>query len=134
MRSTAIDIYRYISVADCTLLYPRASDRMIPHSHSILSIHRNMLIYKRKFFRPHARNPNNDPSNFFAYDSKGKLAPFELADVSATIDEASKAVARLRKLDPGLRGSNLRDALGPYQRSEDLAKYEEGVRKSGLPE
>jgi tetratricopeptide (TPR) repeat protein len=48
--------------------------------------------------------------------------------------EATKAVARLRQLDPALRVSNLRDALGPYRRPEDLARYEEGLRKAGLPE
>jgi hypothetical protein len=49
-------------------------------------------------------------------------------------EEANKAVARLRQLDPALRVSNLRDALGPYRRPEDLARYEEGLRKAGLPE
>jgi TolB-like protein len=48
--------------------------------------------------------------------------------------EATKAVARPRQLDPALRVSNLRDALGPYRRPEDLARYEEGLRKAGLPE
>jgi TolB-like protein len=47
--------------------------------------------------------------------------------------EANNAVARLTHLDPMLRVSNLRDALGPY-RPEDLVRYEEGLRKAGLPE
>jgi len=49
------------------------------------------------------------------------------------MDEAAKAVTRLRQLDPALRISTLREALGPY-RPEDLAKYEAGLRKAGLPE
>ena len=53
--------------------------------------------------------------------------------LAGNMEEAAKAVARLRQLDPTLRISNLRDVLGPY-RSEDLAKYEAGLRQAGLPE
>ena len=48
-------------------------------------------------------------------------------------EEAEKAVTRLRQLDPSLSIANLREVLGPY-RPEDLAKYEAGLRKAGLPE
>jgi TolB-like protein/tetratricopeptide (TPR) repeat protein len=48
-------------------------------------------------------------------------------------DEAKKLCTRLQQLDPGLRISNLRDVLGPYK-PEAIAKYEEGLRKAGLPE
>jgi adenylate cyclase len=54
--------------------------------------------------------------------------------LAGNAEEATRAIARLRQLDPALRVSNLRDALGPYRRPEDLAKYEDGVRKAGLPE
>jgi TolB-like protein len=47
--------------------------------------------------------------------------------------EARAACARLRALEPLLRISNLRDFLAPY-RPADLAKYEEGLRRAGLPE
>jgi tetratricopeptide (TPR) repeat protein len=50
------------------------------------------------------------------------------------LEQAEKALAQLRQLDPALRVSNLRDRLGPYRRPEDLARYEEGLRKAGLPE
>jgi hypothetical protein len=50
------------------------------------------------------------------------------------MEEAKKVGTRLRQLDPALRVSNLKDALGPYRRPEDLARYEEGLRKAGLPE
>ncbi len=49
-------------------------------------------------------------------------------------EEAQKALARLRELVPALRVSNLRDVLGPYRRPEDIARYEEGLRKAGVPE
>ena len=49
------------------------------------------------------------------------------------IEDAKTVGTRLRQLDPTLRVSNLRDVLGPF-RPEDLAKYEEGLRKAGLPE
>ncbi|WLA85124.1 winged helix-turn-helix domain-containing tetratricopeptide repeat protein [Bradyrhizobium elkanii] len=49
-------------------------------------------------------------------------------------EQAHKAVARLRDLSPTLRLSNLKDVLGPYRRAEDVARYEEGLRRAGLPE
>jgi tetratricopeptide (TPR) repeat protein len=49
-------------------------------------------------------------------------------------EEAQRAMARLRELNPTLRVSNLKDVLSPYQRAEDLSRYEEGLRQAGLPE
>jgi TolB-like protein len=48
-------------------------------------------------------------------------------------EQAKKAVARLQQLSHSLRVSNLRDVLGPYRRA-DLSRYEEGLRRAGLPE
>ena len=49
-------------------------------------------------------------------------------------EQAHRAVARLRQLNPTLRVSTLKDVLGPYRRAEDLSRLEEGLRKAGLPE
>jgi TolB-like protein/class 3 adenylate cyclase len=49
-------------------------------------------------------------------------------------EQAHKAVARLRQLNPALRVSTLKDVLGPYRRAEDVSRYEEGLRQAGLPE
>jgi TolB-like protein len=49
-------------------------------------------------------------------------------------EQAHKAVTRLRQLNPTLRVSNLKDVLGPYRRAEDLSRYEEALRRAGLPE
>ena len=49
-------------------------------------------------------------------------------------EQAHKAVARLRQLDPTLRVSNLKDVLGPYRRAEDVSRYEDGLRQAGLPD
>jgi adenylate cyclase len=49
-------------------------------------------------------------------------------------EQAQKAVARLRQLNPSLRVSNLKDVIGPYRHAEDLSRYEEGLRRAGLPE
>jgi adenylate cyclase len=43
-------------------------------------------------------------------------------------------VVRLQRLNSALRVSNLKHVLGPYRRAEDLTRYEEGLRKAGLPE
>jgi adenylate cyclase len=54
--------------------------------------------------------------------------------LAGRLEQAQKALARLRQLDPALRVSNLREMIGPYRRPEDVARYEEGLRKAGLPE
>jgi phage terminase large subunit-like protein len=54
--------------------------------------------------------------------------------LAGRLEQAQKALARLRQLDPARRVSNLRDTMGPYRRAEDVARYEEGLRRAGLPE
>jgi hypothetical protein len=49
-------------------------------------------------------------------------------------EQAHKAVARLRQLNPALRVSNLKDVLGPYRQSKHVEQYQEGLRRAGLPE
>jgi len=53
--------------------------------------------------------------------------------MAGRLDQAQKAVVRLRKLNPTLRVSNLKNVLGPYRRAEDISRYEEGLRRAGLP-
>jgi TolB-like protein len=53
--------------------------------------------------------------------------------LSGRLDEAKKALARVRRLDPELRISNLKDRVGPYK-PEDLARFAQGLRLAGLPE
>jgi Flp pilus assembly protein TadD len=48
-------------------------------------------------------------------------------------EEAARAMAQVRRLKPALRLSNLKD-LFPIRRTEDYAKWEEGLRLAGLPE
>jgi adenylate cyclase len=54
--------------------------------------------------------------------------------LAGRLELAREAMARLRQIDPALRISNLRDVQGPYRRPEDHARYEEAMRKAGLPE
>jgi tetratricopeptide (TPR) repeat protein len=60
-----------------------------------------------------------------------------VAAVSAALagrsQEAKSAMERLRELEPSLRMSNLNEFF-PIRRVEDIAKWEEGMRKAGLPE
>ena len=53
--------------------------------------------------------------------------------LSGHLEEAQKALARARYLDPDLRISNLKDRVGPL-RPGDFARYVEGMRLAGLPE
>ena len=57
-------------------------------------------------------------------------ASFALAGRS---DEARRTIDRLRRRDPLLRVSDLKE-LTPLRRPEDLARYEESLRQAGLPE
>ena len=60
-----------------------------------------------------------------------------LAAISAMAgrpEQAHKAVARLRQLNPALRVSTLEDLVGPYRHAEYISRYEEGLRRAGLPE
>jgi adenylate cyclase len=49
------------------------------------------------------------------------------------LEEAQKLMARARQIDPAYRVSDVK-AYIPFRRPEDLARYEEGLRKAGLPE
>ena len=54
--------------------------------------------------------------------------------LSGRAAEASKICTRLRQVDPALRISNLRGRVGPYRRSEDIARLIDGLRKAGVPD
>jgi TolB-like protein len=64
--------------------------------------------------------------------------PWRIAAASHALaghmEEANAACARLRELEPQLRVSNFREVIAPYRRPSDLAKWEVGLRKAGLPE
>ena len=49
------------------------------------------------------------------------------------VAEAQKAMTQMLEIDPLRRIFNLRDVAGPL-RSEDFARYEEALRKAGLPD
>jgi TolB-like protein/tetratricopeptide (TPR) repeat protein len=49
------------------------------------------------------------------------------------LEQAQRALARARELDPDLRISNLKDRVGPY-RPDDFARFAEGMRLAGLRE
>ena len=54
--------------------------------------------------------------------------------MAGRLEQARKAMARLRQLNPALRISNLKNVLPPFRRAEDLSRLEEGLRQAGLPE
>jgi tetratricopeptide (TPR) repeat protein len=53
--------------------------------------------------------------------------------LAGRLEDAGKAMARLRENDPGLRISNLKNYTLVH-RPKDFARYAEGLRKAGLPE
>ena len=62
-----------------------------------------------------------------------RIAAASLA-LSERAGEATKAIARLLKVDPNLRVSNFREGLGPYRHEEYVARYGDALRKAGLPD
>jgi TolB-like protein len=83
--------------------------------------HEEALRWAEKAFAEH---PGHLPANVI------------LAASSALVgrnDVTSKAMARLRELDPALRLSNLKHLL-PVRRPEDLNSLMEGLSKAGLPD
>ena len=53
--------------------------------------------------------------------------------MAGRLEQAHKAMARLRQVNPVLRVSMLKN-LAPYRRAEDLSRFEEALRQAGLPE
>jgi hypothetical protein len=52
--------------------------------------------------------------------------------LAGRLEQAHKAMARLRQIDPTFRVSDIR--WFPFRRAEDIASIQEGLRKAGLPE
>jgi len=63
----------------------------------------------------------------------GHLALTTAHGLAGNIEAARKSLADLRRLNPGLRLSNV-DATFCYRRAEDTARQIEGLRLAGLPE
>jgi tetratricopeptide (TPR) repeat protein len=70
-------------------------------------------------------------------EDPGTLLPLCIAAASGALacrfGEAQKAMIGLRQIAPALRLSNL-GSLQPFRRSDDYAKWHEGLRLAGLPE
>jgi len=62
--------------------------------------------------------------------ARGAAASHALA---GRLDQAHKAIARLREIDPTFRVSDLRRGF-PFRCLEHIARFEEGLRKAGLSE
>jgi adenylate cyclase len=54
--------------------------------------------------------------------------------LAGRLEQAKKAVVRLQQVYPTLCVSDLKNVLGPYRRTEDPSRYEEGLRRAGLPD
>jgi TolB-like protein len=76
-----------------------------------------------------AQTAVRDQSNFFM----GLCVVAASAGLVGKKEEAEKAMARVRELNPAMRMSNLRDVL-PFKRPQDFDLWAEGLRKAGLPE
>jgi adenylate cyclase len=70
-------------------------------------------------------NPDHQPALRIAAASNA---------MAGRAEQAQKAVVWLCQVYPALRVSDLKTVLGPYRRAEDPARYEEGLRRAGLPE
>jgi TolB-like protein/class 3 adenylate cyclase len=93
----------------------------IVHAHFLLGHYDEAMSWAAIALRD---NPDHQPSLRIGAASNA---------MAGRLEQAQKAVAQLLQLHPALRVSNLKDVLGPY-RSADLSRYEEGLRRAGLPE
>jgi hypothetical protein len=53
--------------------------------------------------------------------------------LAGRLEQAQKATACARELDPAFRTSDIKD-VAPFRQPEDVARYTDGLRKFGLPE
>ncbi len=53
--------------------------------------------------------------------------------LAGKLGEATQAMARVRRLSPALRLSNLKDLL-PFRRPQDFGRWREALRRAGLPD
>jgi tetratricopeptide (TPR) repeat protein len=53
--------------------------------------------------------------------------------LAGQVEQAQKMIGRLLQVDPTFRISKLKD-FTPLQRQQDIARYQHGMRKAGLPE
>jgi TolB-like protein len=71
-------------------------------------------------------------------DNPDRLAALRIGAASHAhaghTEKAKHLAKRLCQLYPAIRISNFRSALGPYRGQDQLAKYEDALRQSGLPE
>jgi tetratricopeptide (TPR) repeat protein len=54
--------------------------------------------------------------------------------MAGRLEQAHKAIARLQQVNPSQRISTLNDVRGPFRRVEDISRYEDGLRRAGLPD
>ena len=64
---------------------------------------------------------------------KAKLRPRPCSVMAGRPEQAQKAMARMRELYPAFRIADIKDMF-PVRRAEDLARWEEALRRAGLPE
>lgn len=91
------------------------------HAHFFSGRHAEASSWAEKALREH---PASHPGLRIAAASNA---------AAGEIEEANKAVALLRELDPTLRVSNFKDSLGPYP-AQALLKYQDAMSKAGLPD
>ena len=76
-----------------------------------------------------AESAVREQPNFFI----GQCVAAASGALAGKLPQAERAMAQVRRLNPALRISNLRDSL-PFGRQEDFDRWAEGLRRAGLPE
>ena len=117
-------IERFARAMRLNPLDPRANGMRagIAHSHFFLGRYDQAVSWTATALR---ENPDHQPC--LRIDAASNA-------MAGRSEQARKALARLRQLNPTLRVSNLQTVLGPYRHAENIARYEEALRKAGLPE
>jgi TolB-like protein/class 3 adenylate cyclase len=93
----------------------------LAHAHYFLDQYEDAFAHAQQVLR---RNPDAHPALRIGIAS----AAF------AGRVEANQLATHLLEVDPAFSVSRLREYVGPYQRTELLEKYAEGLRRGGIPE
>jgi adenylate cyclase len=121
---------------------PDAAIRSLEHAMRLSPLDPNMPRIQNAIAHAHFYLGRYDEASSWAAKVVGTLSDYQdgLRITAASnalagrLELARQAVERLRQLDPALRISVLRERRGPYRRPEDIARYEDAMRKAGMPE
>ncbi len=121
---------------------PEAAIGHFAHAMRLSPLDPSLAIMQAGTAHAHFFVDRNDEASRWAdmalAEAPDRLTPLRISAAShahaGRMDKARQLAIKMCRLYPAVRISNFRDALGPYRREEQLAKYEDALRQAGLPD